>query len=135
VLSVHATAWQCDGISELRCIASHRPVRAHQYTHLHVFCAHQRVHICVLVLLLLYRYAIQEDWKYVLRFALPIVLVEEILKAIGRHINSKKEAAQREATGNRLAASAPLLTPQLQPAARVVPAVAQQPAQVSAALQ
>jgi hypothetical protein len=76
----------------------------------------------------------------VLRFALPIVLVEEILKAIGRHINSKKEAAQREATGNRLAASAtaagsPLLTPQLQPAARVVPAVAQQPPQVTAALQ
>lgn len=38
-----------------------------------------------------------DDWSYVLRFALPIVLVEEVLKAIGRNINDKKAAEQRAA--------------------------------------
>lgn len=38
-----------------------------------------------------------EDWTYVLRFAVPIILVEEILKAIGRGVNSRKEEKQRAA--------------------------------------
>ena len=36
-----------------------------------------------------------DDWTYVLRFAVPILIVEEVLKAIGRKINDKKTAEQR----------------------------------------
>eukprot|EP00611_Tribonema_gayanum_P030304 TRINITY_DN8384_c0_g1_i2.p1 TRINITY_DN8384_c0_g1~~TRINITY_DN8384_c0_g1_i2.p1 ORF type:complete len:285 (-),score=82.34 TRINITY_DN8384_c0_g1_i2:273-1088(-) len=39
----------------------------------------------------------KDDWLYVARFALPIVLVEEILKMIGRAVNAKRERQLRAA--------------------------------------
>ncbi|CAM9628969.1 unnamed protein product [Scytosiphon promiscuus] len=36
-----------------------------------------------------------DDWTYVLRFSVPILLVEEILKAVGRKVNAKKALEQR----------------------------------------
>jgi len=38
----------------------------------------------------------KDDWIYVAKFALPIVLVEEVLKAIGRSVNARKEKKLRE---------------------------------------
>ncbi|CAM9620236.1 unnamed protein product, partial [Sphacelaria rigidula] len=35
-----------------------------------------------------------DDWTYVLRFAMPILLVEEILKAVGRKVNAQKVTDQ-----------------------------------------
>ncbi|CAM9295786.1 unnamed protein product, partial [Phaeothamnion confervicola] len=35
-----------------------------------------------------------EDWTYVLRFAAPILLVEELLKAVGRRVNRDKTEAR-----------------------------------------
>eukprot|EP00611_Tribonema_gayanum_P023854 TRINITY_DN50_c2_g1_i1.p1 TRINITY_DN50_c2_g1~~TRINITY_DN50_c2_g1_i1.p1 ORF type:complete len:537 (-),score=175.61 TRINITY_DN50_c2_g1_i1:332-1942(-) len=42
-----------------------------------------------------------EDWRYVAQFGLPIVLLEESLKAVGRRVNARKEAEQREALARR----------------------------------
>lgn len=37
-----------------------------------------------------------DDWKRVLMFAGPVLIVEEVLKAIGRMVNKKKVEKQRE---------------------------------------